>query len=458
MSVNRVNATISGSLPQIAPAAPSPHLQRQDVTRTIDKLVPSGNDQLRNNGHDSLRQSQMEQSLKRSVTLVIWYKPNCDPIRLKHEIPTFPLFQISHFPSLVSDLELTPASCLDAYNAISGYWEQHMITTVRTIESEQRLLYKLRKSLVSGLADDECKGLSEEFALQPRRNQHQLASPALPSTSHKRTLSADAEVPTSKRFFVPENYSPHSMYMPPIGYVVPHTVPYPTPLVSTPLAGPSQMRQGDGMEANTPAEFHGTVGLQSPVIPQTPLYSPNAPGISVTPATRISLSHQLHEPIKRWPNDYTVSEIADGFRTMDAITTQTPTTTQRVAFERVFGCRYVKSTVCRHRAVYRKADPAVRATFRQMGSSEQAVWGEFVKKVEGKLMTTPKLTGGGDEEGAPHKVSAALNPDMNPDSGTHESMDQSHTNSQTDLVLQRCPTEPTAPLMSSLAETVTATE
>ncbi|KIO06766.1 hypothetical protein M404DRAFT_138102, partial [Pisolithus tinctorius Marx 270] len=67
--------------------------------------------------------------------------------------------------------------------------------------------------------------------------------------------------------------------------------------------------------------------------------------------------------------------------------------------------------------------------FKQMGSNEQAVWGEFVKKVEGKLMTMPKLTGGRDEEGMSHKVSAALNPDMNPNSSTHETMDQSHTNS-----------------------------
>ncbi|KAF8838211.1 hypothetical protein BDN67DRAFT_971911, partial [Paxillus ammoniavirescens] len=55
------------------------------------------------NGPCDIQQSQMEQSLKRLVTLVIWCK-----------ISTFPHLQLAH--SVVSDLELTPASYIDAYN------------------------------------------------------------------------------------------------------------------------------------------------------------------------------------------------------------------------------------------------------------------------------------------------------------------------------------------------------
>ena len=61
-------------------------------------------------------------------------------------------------------------------------------------------------------------------------------------------------------------------------------------------------------------------------------------------------------PGKRWPNDYAVCEIAAGFAQMDKLTAATPSLTQRAAFERVFGCRYVKSTVCRHRGVWKRAD------------------------------------------------------------------------------------------------------
>ena len=81
--------------------------------------------------------------------------------------------------------------------------------------------------------------------------------------------------------------------------------------------------------------------------------------------------------------------------------------TQRMAFERVFGSRYVKSTVCRHRAVWRKAPRALREQFELMGSDDRACWGEFVRRVENRpsaknqnsvdLMATP--TGGGNMGG-----------------------------------------------------------
>jgi hypothetical protein len=55
---------------------------------------------------------------------------------------------------------------------------------------------------------------------------------------------------------------------------------------------------------------------------------------------------------------------------------------QRTTFERVFGCRYVKSTVCRHKNVWRRAPPELIDKFMAMGSAEAAIWGEFVKQVE----------------------------------------------------------------------------
>jgi len=96
------------------------------------------------------------------------------------------------------------------------------------------------------------------------------------------------------------------------------------------------------------------------------------------------IPYHPHPPLKRWPNDYTVSEISSGFRQMDGLIAQTPTVVQRTAFERVFGCRYVKSTVCRHRGLWKKADPELREAYEDMGVDEKAVWGEFVRRVEGR--------------------------------------------------------------------------
>jgi hypothetical protein len=77
---------------------------------------------------------------------------------------------------------------------------------------------------------------------------------------------------------------------------------------------------------------------------------------------------------------------------MDAQVAQTPTVAQRTAFERVFGCRYVKSTVCRHRGVWKKADQELIDRYVAMGAVETAVWGEFVRQVEGRPAGKIKLT------------------------------------------------------------------
>lgn len=94
-----------------------------------------------------------------------------------------------------------------------------------------------------------------------------------------------------------------------------------------------------------------------------------------------------HPPLKRWPNNYTVSEICTGFQTMDLLIANRSSSgsmTQRQAFEQAFGCRYIKSTLCRHRALWRKANDSIKEYFEALGTDEGACWGEFVRRVERK--------------------------------------------------------------------------
>ena len=56
--------------------------------------------------------------------------------------------------------------------------------------------------------------------------------------------------------------------------------------------------------------------------------------------------------------------------------------------------RYVKSTVCRHRGVWRRADDTIRREFEMMGGDERAMWGEFVRRVEGRA---PGKAGSGEK-------------------------------------------------------------
>lgn len=96
------------------------------------------------------------------------------------------------FPELVVELSLQPNSYVDSYNTETGQWEQHKIGTVRPVEEGQRLLYRLRPSLLDSLTD--CPQLDQELALQPHRAHAGIKRTSEPysppiSNKHPRILS-----------------------------------------------------------------------------------------------------------------------------------------------------------------------------------------------------------------------------------------------------------------------------
>ncbi|KAI0059381.1 hypothetical protein BV25DRAFT_1809161 [Artomyces pyxidatus] len=343
---------------------------------------------------------QSEELYKRSVMLVIWYKAHTTPLRFLHPLPTFPFLQLSHFPSLLTNLSLNQTSFIDTYNPVTGQWEQHMIDTVRLVETEQRVLYRLRKSLLDGLSEDECPGIQDEVAAQPRGEQIQSHRRFSTSSLKRPATESSHDASPPSKYYASENMYRASPPHPPQvqQFSVPVTQPqsYPQNL-SAPKHGaqgqavpihangnspPAQPPRKPTPAASQPFIYQNT-DLYSPVqSPPPPAPAPTAP---LPPQSSAPIPYHPHPPLKRWPNDYMVSEVAAGFKQMDALVASMPTLTQRLAFERVFGCRYVKSTVCRHRGVWRRAGEDVRAAFESMGRDERAVWGEFVRRVEGRV-------------------------------------------------------------------------
>ena len=88
-----------------------------------------------------------------------------EPIRVRWEIPTFPWFQLSQCSDFVNEFGLSPNAYVDAYNPNASTWEQVLITAVRYVNGEQRLLYRSRKSLLEGMTDRDCPGLEHEIKL-----------------------------------------------------------------------------------------------------------------------------------------------------------------------------------------------------------------------------------------------------------------------------------------------------
>jgi hypothetical protein len=357
--------------------------------------------------------SQSEELFKRSVMLVIWYKAHTTPLRLLHPLPTFPFLQLSQFPSLLSSLSLTQDSFVDAYNAGTTQWEQHMIETVRLVASDRRVLYRLRKSLLEGLTEEECPGLQEEVSAQPRMEQNGKASyPPQPSTASLKRRATDVTPDSTppNKYYIPESMyqgtpqpvQAHQIYGVPVGQGQSYPQNLSTPKRVQGQAVPihATNSQSQVQTTSSPPSSSGTVPKQSFVYgQQLELYPGSTPDSMVgtnggSPAhqsrpsppasSKAPIPHHPHPPLKRWPNDYSVQEVSVGFDQMDALASAQPSLTQRAAFERVFGCRYVKSTVCRHRAVWRRADDDVRDAFIKLGRDERAMWGEFVRRVEGR--------------------------------------------------------------------------
>lgn len=341
----------------------------------------------------------------------MWHlQANTDPIRLQQMLPTFPYFQLSHFSTLIADLGLTSSSYLDTYIPISRQWEQHTISSVRVVETQQRLLYRLRRSLIDGLSEDECVSFREEIQMQTSYDlRSQFSASPNGSTSSPRSSNKQRTPPviiTNQRM---QSHSPlkrtapsgdiqesrhsskvhisNSYYMPNGGTSAvasettsPGAGPSPSDTSSS-VADPQSNDQEPNVYVYQPV-FYGqaptNISSDTTLLPQY-LLTTAAPPIPYHP----------HPPLKRWPNDYTVSEISNGFHAMDVLISRsssnsTSSMTQRTAFERVFGSRYVKSTVCRHRTIWRKAHQTLREQFESMGADDRACWGEFVRRVEGR--------------------------------------------------------------------------
>ncbi|PFH47161.1 hypothetical protein AMATHDRAFT_152815 [Amanita thiersii Skay4041] len=370
-------------------------------------------------------QRQME-DFNRTVTIVLWYKAKVEPLRIQQMIRSFPFFQLASLSTIINDLGLKTDSFLDTYIPGSSHWEQHTIHTVRLVETQQRLLYRIRKNLLDGINEEDCVSLPTEIEMQkagvpPKQASIRtpipnmtieggLPTPITPAIAtglraaqEKNPLKRPApEPPDSDPGQGPpaaKVHIPNSFFIGPLQNEAAAAVSSTsTPVLQpTPIVSEAAVTTGGGSAS---AVNHGVTSATTDYLYSNAIYYPhhapsNSPNVATPqpPSTphipqndtgNGTVAYHPHQPLKRWPNDYSVAEISAGFHEMDRLVSQTPNMTQRVAFERVFGSRYVKSTVCRHRGVWRRALRGVREQFVSMGNDERASWGEFVRAVEGR--------------------------------------------------------------------------
>ena len=295
----------------------------------------------------------------------------------------------SHLASAsVHTLESPPALCrthrlaksidssadiyLNTYIPASNQWEQHMISSVRLVDRQQQLLYKVWQSLVEGQSESKCCSLHDELELQHRGARFH-PSPSNDTQSPLRSTSTASVSPLSKAInegkgFLTRSEAPRGEEQENSG-CSPKVHNGTSTMVSSPVILASPASFGGAQSTQTTSDTHNSL-LDYLMVP---------------PAPAPLMPYHPHPPLKCWPNDYTVWELSQGFHFMDLLIALSPSgtsMTQRMAFEHMFGSRYIKSTVCRHCAIWRNAPHALREQFELMGSDDHAYWGEFVRRVE----------------------------------------------------------------------------
>ncbi|KAI8984877.1 hypothetical protein BD414DRAFT_462616 [Trametes punicea] len=384
----------------------------------------------RSNGRCECQEILLRQASAAIPAIPFLQMPDTQPLRLHQEISTFPFFSFSGLTDVVGKLGLSDESYLDLYDSRAGAWEQQQVSAVRRVESGQRLMYRVRRDLFDGLRDEECPGLDNEIRMQEeeqsiragsllarsvrKRPADESASPAV--SKHSRSVSAQSYAspysPESS-FSVDGPASPFSMQQDsPIAITNP-------PLPATPASsyGPyptSYSATSRNSEDSTRAEHHDTTSdlTSAQLSPESrfgasdgcqaiPVPASSAPLAHSNPITAALLSSSSTIPIppppppslsllsgpapRRWPNDFFVYEVAAGLREMDRLARAEPALKQDEVFRRAFGLPYVKSTFCRHRGLWRQASAAMCAEFEEMGRDARACWGEFVRRVEGRV-------------------------------------------------------------------------
>lgn len=326
---------------------------------------------------------------------------------------------------------------------------------MRRVEAEERLLYRVRHSLFEPLRDEECPELEVEIRLQEELSMQPSASRSSTPRNLKRPADQPLSPPVGKYHrsasMRQPTASPYTPASPPAnsGHILPQqtnlespafdvnsslpstshnspestqlgTLPLPVTLASPqrpPLHAPPTRSPSKNVEITihdiSPSTSIASTSMSStserpvqasedlPVpVPRTP--SSLATALLLPPLAALPQPQGPGVP-RKWPNDFFVYEIAAGLRHMERLATAEPALKQDEVFRRAFGVAYVKSTFCRHRALWRSAGAGVRGEYEEMGRDPRACWGEFARHVEGreegKRRARKGRGKGGEEEG-----------------------------------------------------------
>jgi len=260
-----------------------------------------------------------------------------DPLRLACYIELYPKFSIRSCPMLVKAFELGASSLIDMWD---GEWRTVNIDTVLVLK-RQRLLLRHQPSIRELLTD--CPGIEEELQMQPKRpSGNKRAGETLVSPYKKKTHVTSTQVSTTNSEGVVE-------------------------ILNLPQSPPASISTASSSRPSSSST------LQHPV--PFPLDIPS--NLTSTKNQLPTLSHN------KWPGDFSVREISEGFDQIKTMVKDDPKMTEKVAHPVVFhGRSYTKATVCAVKKILRDAPETLKDEFTDLGDVPHAAWPYFTKALK----------------------------------------------------------------------------
>lgn len=291
-----------------------------------------------------------------NIVLTYWIQSGQPPIQLPHHVDTYPRLQLSSVDLLVTEFQLHTSSLFDLWE--DNQWKIIRTSTVIMVEKDRKVLLRLRVSLREGLCLDDCPGIEEELAQQPR------------AMGTKRASQVDLVSPLKKVAKMNDNSNArHTQYISAAG---PSTV-----TLNSPTTQPV---------SPTPV-IDLTVEHSATIHPSPAVSPPSQPILSI-----------LEMPLSVWEAGWT--KIA---RMID----EDSKVVEREAFSLVFGFKYSKASVAKYKGMWKRAPEDLRTAFIKLGNVKEGSWRVFTTALKNPESWTSSAINPTNTDPTPIKTKAA---------------------------------------------------
>jgi len=315
-------------------------------------------------------------------------------------LPLYPQLQISTRLRIVEELGLTERTRLDLWK--DGGYTTLALDSVICVE-KNRVLLKIRPSLLACLKDEDCPGIEDEQTLASKKTQ----------TRPHITITSPIRIPPLSTPSAQVRRSNSQSQQPVVVISSPESTPPPRQLRLSPspailsAPGPSQLPRTSLSKTQKRGRSPSTSRSSEPPRPLAKKVKLEASHHCQKDAPRLSKSTKLEDAAKVWPHGYKVYQIRDGFCKIDAAAGVRMLNGKKVKTEDAFrtafpGVKWVKSTFYEYRNLWKKSDEEVRDLFVDLGDDENATFDRFHRALDNPyLLPAPRsspLLGGGNSK------------------------------------------------------------